>query len=74
MRKSRFIEPQIMARAEKYGGDRNRGVADLLSEKQPSKRMTEPSELGDLAAWLCHRAAHNITGAAIPVDGGWTSQ
>lgn len=69
-----LIEPQIMARAEKYGGDREKGVADLLSEKQPSKRMTEPSELGDLAAWLCHRAAHNITGAAIPVDGGWTSQ
>lgn len=69
-----LIEPQIQARAEKFGGDRDKGVADLLSEKQPSRRMTDPSELGDLAAWLCNRAAHNITGAAIPVDGGWTSQ
>jgi len=24
--------------------------------------------------WLCEPAAHNLTGAAIPVDGGWTAQ
>jgi 3-hydroxybutyrate dehydrogenase len=24
--------------------------------------------------WLCAPDAHNITGTAIPVDGGWTAQ
>lgn len=69
-----LIEPQIAARAARHGGDREAGVRDLLSEKQPSARMTAPSEIGQLALWLCHPAAHNLTGAAIPVDGGWTSQ
>ena len=69
-----LIEPQIEARAQQAGGGRAEGVRSLLSEKQPSLRMSDPSEIGDLAAWLCHKTAHNITGAAIPVDGGWTSQ
>jgi 3-hydroxybutyrate dehydrogenase len=36
--------------------------------------MTAPEEIGQLALWLCHPAAHNLTGAAIPVDGAWTAQ
>ncbi len=69
-----LIEPQIQERAAKYGGDRLKGVADLLSDKQPSKRTSMPEEIGALAAWLCHPVAHNVTGTAIPVDGGWTAQ
>ena len=69
-----LIEPQIAARAKAHDGDRMAGIADLLSEKQPSKRMTQPADLGALALWLCSPAAHNITGVAIPVDGGWTAQ
>lgn len=69
-----LIEPQIQARADKFGGDRVKGIADLLSEKQPSRRLATPEDIGALAVFLCSKAAHNITGAAIPVDGGWTSQ
>jgi 3-hydroxybutyrate dehydrogenase len=69
-----LIEPQIQARVDQHGGDRTAGIADLLSEKQPSQRMSTPSDIGALALWLCNPAAHNITGTAIPVDGGWTAQ
>jgi len=69
-----LIESQIQARADQHGGDRDAGIADLLSEKQPSRRMTLPEEIAELALWLCRREAHNLNGAAIPVDGGWTSQ
>jgi 3-hydroxybutyrate dehydrogenase len=69
-----IIEPQIAERAARFGGDRNAGIADLLSEKQPSRRTSQPEEIGALALWLAHPTAHNITGAAIPVDGGWTAQ
>jgi 3-hydroxybutyrate dehydrogenase len=69
-----LIEPQIAARAAQHGGDRDAGVRDLVREKQPSARMTAPDEIGQLALWLCHPAAHNLTGAAIPVDGAWTAQ
>jgi 3-hydroxybutyrate dehydrogenase len=69
-----LIEPQIEARAQKAGGDREAGVRDLVSEKQPSMRMADPADIGALALFLCSPAAHNMTGTALPVDGGWTAQ
>lgn len=69
-----IIEPQIQARAAQYGGDRGKGIVDLLNEKQPSRRISDPAEIGALALWLCHPIAHNLTGTTIPVDGGWTAQ
>jgi len=69
-----IIEPQVEARAAAFGGDRDKGIADLLSEKQPTRRTSDPSEIGALALWLCAPAAHNVTGTAIPIDGGWTAQ
>ena len=69
-----LIEPQIQARVDMFNGDRAAGIADLLSEKQPSKRMSKPDEIGALVVFLCSPLAHNITGASIPIDGGWTAQ
>jgi len=69
-----IIEPQVADRAAAHGGDRDAGIASLLAEKQPSRRLSDPSEIGALALWLCAPVAHNLTGTAIPVDGGWTAQ
>lgn len=69
-----LIKPQIEARAQIIGGDRDAAIADLLAEKQPSRRTSDPAEIGRLALWLCDPMAHNVTGTAIPVDGGWTAQ
>ena len=67
-----LIEPQIQARVG--GGTREDGVRALLSEKQPSLRMSLPEDIAATVLWLCRRESHNLTGAAIPVDGGWTAQ
>jgi 3-hydroxybutyrate dehydrogenase len=69
-----IIEPQVAARAEAHGGDRSAGIASLLAEKQPSRRTSRPEEIGAVAAFLASPLAHNITGIALPVDGGWTAQ
>lgn len=69
-----LIEPQIDAAAKAHGGDRDAGIAALLAAKQPSRRTSDPSEIGALALWLCAPEAHNVTGATIPIDGGWTAQ
>jgi 3-hydroxybutyrate dehydrogenase len=69
-----LIEPQIQARVDIVNGDRAAGIANLLAEKQPSRRMSLPAEIGALAVFLCSPLAHNITGVSIPVDGGWTAQ
>jgi len=69
-----LIEPQIQAKVDLHNGDRAAGIADLLSEKQPSRRMSTPDEIGAIAVFLCSNATHNITGVDIAVDGGWTAQ
>ncbi|MFZ2751909.1 MAG: 3-hydroxybutyrate dehydrogenase [Lysobacteraceae bacterium] len=67
-----LIEPQIEARRD--GGSRDDGVRALLSEKQPSLRMSLPEDIASMVLWLCRREAHNVTGASFPIDGGWTAQ
>lgn len=69
-----LIEPQIMARAEKHGGDRAKGVVDLVSEKQPTGRLSTTEDLATLAVFLCRKSSHNITGQALAMDGAWTAQ
>ncbi len=67
-----LIEPQIEARRD--GGSREDGVRALLGEKQPSLRMSLPEDIASLVLWLCRREAHNVTGSALTIDGGWTAQ
>ncbi len=69
-----LIEPQVQARAAEFSGDRTAGIASLLSEKQPSQRMSKPAEIGSAVLWLSSPMAHNVTGIALPIDGGWTAQ
>jgi NAD(P)-dependent dehydrogenase (short-subunit alcohol dehydrogenase family) len=40
----------------------------------PSRRFVEPAEVGALCAYLCGDSAKSITGAPIPIDGGWVAQ
>ena len=68
-----LIEPQIQSRIP-AGGQRDDGVRALLAEKQPSLRMSLPEDIAAMVVWLCRREAHNVTGASLPVDGGWTTQ
>lgn len=69
-----IIQPQIELRAAKFGGDRDAGIRDLLSEKQPNQTLLPPEKIGEVVAFLCSESAAGITGVALPVDGGWTAQ
>ena len=46
---------------------------DVLLAQQPNKRFASVAEIGALALFLASDAAASITGAALPVDGGWTA-
>ncbi|MBI4430493.1 MAG: SDR family oxidoreductase [Candidatus Omnitrophica bacterium] len=41
---------------------------------EPIGRMGAPEEVAKAVVWLCSSRASFVTGQAIPVDGGWTSQ
>jgi 3-hydroxybutyrate dehydrogenase len=58
---------------------RTRGVTEdeaqqILLAAQPTKRFVTVEEIGALAVFLCSDSAISITGAILPMDGGWTAQ
>ena len=69
-----LIEQQIEARQQQLGMQEDAARRELLKEKQPSMRFTQVEEIGALVVFLCSDAAANITGASLPIDGGWTAQ
>lgn len=69
-----IIEAQIEARASLESRSIDEVIPDFLAEKQPSLAFVDPANLGALALFLCSRAADQITGTSIPVDGGWTAR
>jgi NAD(P)-dependent dehydrogenase (short-subunit alcohol dehydrogenase family) len=47
-------------------------ILDFLRAKQPlSRGPGQPDDCSAAAVFLCSDAAHFITGAVLPVDGGW---
>lgn len=68
-----LVERQIDDQAKAHGIAREAVVRDVLLAQQPNKRFATVEEMGALAAFLCTDAATSITGAALPVDGGWTA-
>jgi 3-hydroxybutyrate dehydrogenase len=69
-----LVQKQIDARAAKSGKPANEVTLDLLAEKQPTRRFTTVEQIGGMVAFLCSSAADNLTGASLPIDGGWTAQ
>jgi len=69
-----LVERQLEERAEASGSNVEEEAEMLLSEKQPMRKFTTPESIGDMVIFLCSDAAATITGAALSIDGGWTSQ
>ncbi len=69
-----LIEPQIQERAQAHDGDREAGIKEMLSEKQPSQRISDAHEISALVLFLCSPLAHNMTGSSLSIDGGWSAQ
>ncbi len=68
-----LVERQIDGQAQAHGLPRDKVIRDVLLAQQPNKRFADVSEIGALAAFLASDAAASITGASLPVDGGWTA-
>jgi 3-hydroxybutyrate dehydrogenase len=69
-----LVEKQIPDTAKARGITEDEVKRDVLLKAQPTKKFVTVEQLGEMVIFLCGDAAASITGAALPVDGGWTAQ
>ena len=48
-----------------------KGLNERVLERTPASRWGVPDDLAGIAVFLCSAASDFVTGAAIPVDGGY---
>ena len=68
-----LVENQIPDTAKKYGMTEEEAKEKVILERQPSKEFATVEQIGGTAVFLCSKAAEQITGTTISVDGGWTA-
>ncbi len=71
--RTELVERQIEDRARDLGVGIKEGAEDILREKQPSLQFVTVDQVAGLVLYLCSDAAAQITGIAVPIDGGWTA-
>lgn len=69
--------PAILGKIEAMAAAQGESVDDVtrayIGERHPTGRFVEMSSVAAMAALLCSPAGNDITGAVLPVDGGWTA-
>ncbi|MEV0317149.1 3-hydroxybutyrate dehydrogenase [Streptomyces sp. NPDC050658] len=68
-----LVEHQISAQAAAHGIAPERVLTDVLLRRSAAKRLIEPEEVAAAALWLCGPHTGFVTGASLPLDGGWTA-
>jgi 3-hydroxybutyrate dehydrogenase len=68
-----LVEKQIPETAAARGITEDEVKRDVLLAAQPTREFVTVDQVAALTAYLCTDAAAQITGAALPIDGGWTA-
>jgi 3-hydroxybutyrate dehydrogenase len=68
-----LVDGQVDAQAAEHGIPREDVVERVLLRRAAIKRLIEPADVASLVVWLCGSHAGHVTGATIPLDGGWTA-
>lgn len=69
-----LVEKQIPETAKARGITEQQVINDVMLHAQPTKQFVTVEQVAALAVFLCADSAASITGAILPIDGGWTAQ
>ncbi|MBI2235150.1 MAG: 3-hydroxybutyrate dehydrogenase [Micavibrio aeruginosavorus] len=69
-----LVQNQIRDQAKVHGISETEVVEKIMMQPQPTKKFVEIDQIGEVSVFLCSDAAQNITGIALPIDGGWTAR
>jgi 3-hydroxybutyrate dehydrogenase len=69
-----LVENQIGDQAKAHGIPEERALEDVVLAPHAVKRLIEPDEVAELVAFLAGPGGRAFTGAAIPMDLGWTAR
>ena len=69
-----LVAKQIDDQARAHGIPRDQVIRDVILAPQPTKQFVTVEEVAALTVFLASDAARSITGAALPIDGGWTAR
>jgi 3-hydroxybutyrate dehydrogenase len=69
-----LVEKQIADQAEAHGVPEERVLEDVILEPHAVKRLIEPDEVAGLVAFLGGPGGRAFSGAALPMDLGWTAR
>ncbi|WMJ84533.1 3-hydroxybutyrate dehydrogenase [Oscillospiraceae bacterium LTW-04] len=68
-----LVEGQITAQAKNHNIPEEKVISDIMLAKAAIKTMLKPETVASVVKFLCSEDAANITGIALPIDGGWTA-
>ena len=66
------IVERIAGNAKRAGITVEQAEHDYISSRHPTGRFVAMTSVASFAVFLCSDAGKDITGAVLPVDGGWT--
>ncbi len=69
-----LVEKQIPDTAKARGITEQQVIDDVLLKAQPTKKFVTIDQVAALTTFLASDGAASVTGAIIPIDGGWTAQ
>lgn len=69
-----LVANQIADQAKAHDMPEDRVIREVILAPQPNRQFAEADEIAALAIFLCSDSGRSITGAALPVDGGWTAR